>query len=32
MSEKGKTSEIRSRLPINEVSFSVMARVAMQLG
>ena len=32
MSEKGKTSEIRSRLPIDEVSFSVMARVAMQLG
>ena len=32
MSENGKTSEIRSRAPIDEVSFSVMARVAMQLG
>ena len=32
MPENGKTSEIRSRVPIDEVSFSVMARVAMQLG
>ena len=32
MSENGKTSEIRSRVPIDDVSFSVTARVAMQLG
>ena len=32
MPENGKTSEIRSRVPIDEVSFSVTARVAMQLG
>ena len=32
MSENGKTSEIRNRVPIDEVSFSVTARVAMQLG
>ena len=32
MSENSKTSEMRSRTPIGDVSFSVMARVAMQLG
>ena len=32
MSENSKTSEIQSRVPIDDVSFSVMARVAMQLG
>ena len=32
MFENGKTSEMRSRVPIGDVSFSVMARVAMQLG
>ena len=32
MSENGKTAEIRSRTPIDDVSFSVTARVATQLG
>ena len=32
MSENGKTSEMRSRIPIDDVSFSVTARVATQLG
>ena len=32
MSGNDKTSEIQSRIPIGDVPFSVLARVAMQLG